>query len=196
MELLLIRHAQPFRLSDPNGADPDLTPEGEEQAKRLAKALADGRYGQVAHLVASPMRRAVQTAGFARDALALDLALDERLVELNHGWTVYGASHNYTDPRLAFDDMNNGRLGDNVFDPLLFRSRVVEGIESVAERDDDKVIAVVCHGGVINAYLSHIIGAPKMFFADPFYTSVSRVLALPDGYRQVLSLNEVDHLRP
>jgi probable phosphoglycerate mutase len=34
-----------------------------------------------------------------------------------------------------------------------------------------------------------------MFFTEPFYTSVSRVIALPGGYRQVMSLNETDHLR-
>ncbi|MYR07725.1 histidine phosphatase family protein [Gordonia sp. SID5947] len=195
MELLLIRHAQPFRLSDPNGADPDLTPDGEEQAKRLAVALADGRYGQVDRLVSSPMRRAAQTAGFARDSLSLDVATDERLVELDHGWTTYGAVHNYTDRRLLLQDMNGGRLGENSFDPELFRDRVVAGVEQVAASADDGVVAIFCHGGVINAYLSHVIGTATMFFVEPYYTSVTRVLALDGGHRQVLSVNEIDHLR-
>ena len=194
MELLLIRHAQPFRLSDPAGADPDLTPDGQVQAQRLATALADGRYGRIDRLVASPMRRAVQTAGFAREALALDVMTDERLVELDHGWTTYGAVHAYTDRGLLLADMNAGRLGENTFDPTAFRARVIDGIESVARADGD-VVAVVCHGGVINAYLSQILGTATMFFVEPFYTSVTRVLAQPDGHRQVLSLNEIDHLR-
>ncbi|GAA3709213.1 histidine phosphatase family protein [Gordonia hankookensis] len=195
MELLLIRHAQPFRLTDPNGADPDLTPEGEEQARRLAAALADGRYGKVDRLVSSPMRRAAQTAGFAREALSLDVATDQRLVELDHGWTTYGAVDAYTDRSLLLQDMNGGRLGENTFDPDLFRERVVDGIEEVAAPADVGAVAIVCHGGVINAYLSHVIGTANMFFVEPYHTSVTRVLALEGGHRQVLSINEIDHLR-
>ena len=102
--------------------------------------------------------------------------------------------HTYTDRATLLTDMNAGRLGDNSFDLDDFRSRVVDGIESLIV-DDERTVAVVCHGGVINAYLSHIIGAERMFFTEPFYTSVSRVIALPGGYRQVMSLNETDHLR-
>lgn len=194
MELLLIRHAQPFRLSDPAGADPDLTPDGHAQAERLAAALADGRYGPVDRIVASPMRRAMQTAGHVGNSLSLDISTDERLVELDHGWTTYGAVHEYTDRGRLLADMNGGRLGANTFDPNLFRSRVVAGIEAVTA-DDADVVAVVCHGGVINAYLSQILRTADMFFVEPFYTSVTRVLAVPHGHRQVLSVNEIDHLR-
>lgn len=194
MELLLIRHAKPFRLSDPAGADPDLMPEGEDQAKLLAKAMAAGRYGQVDAVVSSPMRRAAQTASVTAAALSHEISFDDRLVELDHGWTTYGVVHTYTDRATLLTDMNAGRLGDNSFDLDDFRSRVVDGIESLIV-DDERTVAVVCHGGGINAYLSHIIGAERMFFTEPFYTSVSRVIALPGGYRQVMSLNETDHLR-
>ncbi|ROZ98919.1 histidine phosphatase family protein [Gordonia sp. OPL2] len=194
MELLLIRHAQPFRLSDPAGADPDLTPDGHAQADLLATAVAAGRYGPVERIVASPMRRAVQTADHVGRAVSLDVATDERLVELDHGWTTYGAVHEYTDRGRLLADMNGGRLGANTFDPTLFRNRVVDGIEAVAG-EGGGVVAVVCHGGVINAYLSQILRTADMFFVEPFYTSVTRVLAQPDGLRQVLSVNEIDHLR-
>ncbi|MEE3851864.1 histidine phosphatase family protein [Gordonia sp. LSe1-13] len=156
--------------------------------------MADGRYGTVDVVVSSPSRRAVATASAAAAALAVEIDLDDRLVELSHGWTTYGIAHTYTDRATLLHDMNSGRLGDNTFDLDAFRSRVVTGIESLVT-EADRVVAVVCHGGVINAYLSHVIGAEKMFFTEPYYTSVSRVLALPDGYRQVLSINEIDHLR-
>lgn len=89
--------------------------------------------------------------------------------------------------------MNDGRLGENTFDPNLFRSRVIAGIDAQVGTLS-RVTAIVCHGGVINAYLSHILGTSRMFFAEPFYTSVTRLRVEPDGYRQVLSLNETDHL--
>ncbi|MFW0793202.1 histidine phosphatase family protein [Gordonia sp. CPCC 205515] len=197
MELLLIRHARPFHVTDPSGvADPQLTPDGEDQAARLGTAIAAGRYGPVHGMLSSPMRRAVQTAEPAARELALDIAVDDRLVELNHGWAEYGlASTAYTDRRALLDDMNAGRIAHRTFDPRDFQDRVIQGIDDVVNGSDQESVAIVCHGGVINAYLSHVLGAPRMFFTDPFYTSVSRLRAEPDGYREILSLNEVDHLR-
>lgn len=196
MELLLIRHARPHHVTDPSGAaDPDLNDVGHNQGSRLGVAFATGRYGRLDRLVSSPMRRAVQTAEYLRQPLDLDLAVDDRLVELNHGWPEYGLAEDaYTDRRALIADMNAGRIAHRTFDPAAFGARVVAGIDDLVD-DTDTVTAVVCHGGVINAYLSHVLGMPSMFFTDPFYTSVSRVHADPDGFRQVLSLNEIDHLR-
>ena len=72
MELLLIRHAVPERITseDSGGApaDPSLTDAGRRQARRLAAWLAiEG----VDHIVSSPLRRASETA--APVAAALDL---------------------------------------------------------------------------------------------------------------------------
>jgi probable phosphoglycerate mutase len=54
----------------------------------------------------------------------------------------------------------------------------------------------VCHGGVINAYLTHILGIedPSGFFY-PNYTSIHRVAAARSGERSVLTINETAHLR-
>lgn len=196
MELLLIRHARPFHITDLAGADPDLTPEGEGQAALLAEALASGRYGRVTRLISSPMRRAAQTAGFAADALSLDVMVDDRLAELDRGWTSYGVDFDdYVDRRALWADMNAGRVGANSFDIGLFRARVLDGIAGAIERALGEVTAVVCHGGVINVCVADTIGASQTFFTEPFYTSVTRLHVDARGYREVLSLNEIDHLR-
>jgi probable phosphoglycerate mutase len=56
----------------------------------------------------------------------------------------------------------------------------------------------VCHGGVINAYLAHILGidgpAGPMFF-EPAYAGISRVMAARTGQRQLRSINEHGHVR-
>lgn len=196
MELLLIRHARPFPVTRSSGqADPPLNPEGQTQAQRLGAAVVAGRYGTVRRVVASPMQRAVATAEPISTPLGLETARDERLVELNHGWPEYGLAESaYVDRRLLLADMNAGRIAHRSFDPTGFQERVVAGIDELVDATDT-VTAVVCHGGVINAYLSRLLGLSTMFFTNPYYTSVSRVLAEPDGYREVLSLNEVDHLR-
>jgi probable phosphoglycerate mutase len=53
----------------------------------------------------------------------------------------------------------------------------------------------VCHGGVINAYLSAMLGLDSLMFFFPEYTSVSRVRASRRGARSIVTLNETGHLR-
>ena len=49
----------------------------------------------------------------------------------------------------------------------------------------------MCHGGVINGYLCHVLGLPnpKGFFY-PNYTSINRVAAARGGTRSVVTINE------
>jgi probable phosphoglycerate mutase len=56
---------------------------------------------------------------------------------------------------------------------------------------------VVCHGGVINCYLSHVIGLEHeaLGFFYPNYTSIHRVAASSRGHRSVVTINETSHLR-
>ena len=63
----------------------------------------------------------------------------------------------------------------------------------MSTRDGLKHIAIVCHGGVINAYIGHILGIEQDMFFRPAHASISRVLA-GDGRRVVSTLNEMHHL--
>ncbi|NMO04818.1 histidine phosphatase family protein [Gordonia sp. TBRC 11910] len=196
MRLLLIRHARPFRIvSDAAGADPGLTPDGEVQAKRLAVDVGRGRYGVVDRIVSSPMRRAAQTAAAVDAVLGLGVNVDDRLAELDRGWTSYRSPMEfYDDRRDLFADMNAGRIGENTFDTTDFRRRVVAAVDAAASTGS-AVTAIVCHGGVINAYLAEILGTSATFFTEPYYTSVTCVSVDRDGHRELLSLNETGHLR-
>jgi broad specificity phosphatase PhoE len=62
-------------------ADPDLDGVGRSQAAALARAVVSGRFGPVAAVVSSPLRRTMQTA----EAIGLPVAVDERLIELDYG---------------------------------------------------------------------------------------------------------------
>ena len=74
-----------------------------------------------------------------------------------------------------------------------FRRDVVDAIDGLASSTDGDRLAIVCHGGVINAYLSQVLLLPGTMFFEPAYTSVSRVI-WRDGHRQLVSVNEVPHL--
>jgi broad specificity phosphatase PhoE len=82
--LLLVRHgrtADNARGSLLGRADPELDELGRRQAAAVGQALRSGRFGPIAAVVSSPLRRARQTAS----ALGLPVQLDDRLLELDYG---------------------------------------------------------------------------------------------------------------
>jgi probable phosphoglycerate mutase len=70
---------------------------------------------------------------------------------------------------------------------------VVTVVEGILALHAGKHLAIVCHGGVINSYLGHILGLQEDMFFRPAHASVSRVLA-GDGRRVIHTLNEYHHL--
>lgn len=197
MELLLVRHARPEVVAGAVGvADPPLTAAGRAQAEVMAKSLAAGQYGQVIAVVTSTQLRSLETAQPLTEALGIIAETDARLVELDHGWSTCGKGLDaYPTRQAAYREMNAGRWGENAFDPAAFRARVRDGVEAVIERHPEGSVAVVCHGGVISAYLAEILGLAEILFVSPDYCSITRVLAGPGTDREILSMNETLHLR-
>ena len=76
-----------------------------------------------------------------------------------------------------------------------FRAEVVSALDEVIEANPGRRVAVFCHGGVVNAWLSHLLGLERLFLFEPAYTGVSRFLAARSGERSLTSLNESAHLR-
>jgi probable phosphoglycerate mutase len=196
MELLLIRHALPVRreLEEGEIADPPLADEGHAQAKALAEWLAAEH---VDALYASPMRRALETAEHVAERLGLPIVVDAELAEFDR------QSHFYipveelrAEKDERWDDLVAGRWGvDGEVDPLTFQAVVVEAVERVIDANPGKTVAIVAHGGVMNAYLGHVIGARDVMFFEPAYTCISRVVAARTGQRMIRTINEHAHLR-
>ena len=81
-------------------------------------------------------------------------------------------------------------------DPSIFKARVVETVEDMIARHPGGRVVVVCHGGVINQYLAHVLGIEThVGFFYPKYTSIHRVMAARSGQRSIVSINEASHLR-
>jgi broad specificity phosphatase PhoE len=151
------------------------------------------------------MRRAVSSARPSAEALGLAVTAERRITELDDGSTSYG-NGGFTDfatRREAWASINAGRWSDHLFDPAAFTARVVEGMEALIELHTggvgsggppDDALAVFCHGGVISAFVGHVARTARPLFMSPDHASVSRVLVEPDGYREVLSVNERAHL--
>ncbi|HKA15762.1 MAG TPA: histidine phosphatase family protein [Myxococcota bacterium] len=195
MELLLIRHALPERIETRDGspADPPLSALGRAQAERVAHWLAPEKIGAV---YSSPMRRARETAESLARAVGAEIAFDAGFVEMDHLSDVYIPleqlkAENY--PRWQ-ELIQRGGLYAGV-DLAAFRRTVVASVERAIAAHPGGRIAVVCHGGVINAWAGQVLGIDDPFFLDVAYTGVSRFLAASTGERSVRSLNETGHLR-
>ncbi|MDQ1373721.1 MAG: 2,3-bisphosphoglycerate-dependent phosphoglycerate mutase [Actinomycetota bacterium] len=194
MELLLIRHAEPVRIVDADGpADPPLQERGRMQAELLGEWLATEPLDAI---WASPLRRARETAAAVAAHHGLELVIDDELAEFDKEATSYIP---YEELKATRDDrfvaMTEGRLEDFDIDPKVFQDGVVAAIERVIEANPGRTVGVVCHGGVINAYLAAVLGIDRLLFFEPGYTSISRVAASRAGARSVVSLNELAHLR-
>ncbi len=197
MELLLVRHALPVRRELESGAaDPELDERGHAQARLLAVYLAAEKPLHAVYV--SPMQRARQTAHPVVEHFGIDAVVVDGIAEndRNSPWYVpveeLKASN---DPRWQQIMRGENPEGWNE-DPQEFRTRVVTSIEAIIDANPGRKVAAVCHGGVINAYLSHIIGlGDSDGFFYPNYTSIHRVIAARSGERTIQTLNETHHLR-
>ena len=187
----MIRHGRPERIDGGDGpADPALAPEGKEQAQQLADWWS--RH-PIDAIYASPMRRAHQTALPLAAATGHEIVLDDGLKE-------FDAHLNFYVPleELRADEEAWKRLVEEWLSPeaeaqrQVFRTQVVASIDAIAARHPDQRVAVVCHGGVINAYLSDMVSLAGTMWFEPAYTSVSR--AIVGVAKHLVSLNEAPHL--
>lgn len=193
MELLLIRHGLPVREENPDGtpADPPLAPEGLAQAERLARWLARE---PLEALYSSPLRRALETARPVEERCGLVARVEPGVIELDHREPSYVPLEELkaTDYPAWQEQMRGFREGDAAH----FRAVVVETLERVIASHPGRSVAVTCHGGVINAWASHVLGLEQVFLFEPAYASINRFRAARSGERGLVSLNETAHLCP
>jgi probable phosphoglycerate mutase len=195
MELLLIRHALPVRRENAVGpADPELSEAGHAQARLLAEYLGTEHLDAV---YASPLRRARQTAAPLADAKQLEVVIEDGVAEYDRNADSYVPVEELkaaNDPRWQEILAKGGQFDDVT--PEEFQGLVVTSVEKLVAAHAGHKIAVVCHGGVINAYLAHVLGlADPTGFFYPNYTSIHRIAAARSGERSILSINETAHLR-
>lgn len=195
MELIIVRHGLPQRVQRETGAaDPELAPEGHEQARRLAHYLISE---QIDAIYASPLHRARQTAEPLAEMLGIAPTVVEDIAEFDRHASEYIPLEELkaaNDPR--WHALMAGEWEDHGESPEQFRSRVVGAFEEMISEHGSQRVVAVCHGGVINQYLAHVLGiVTNIGFFYPAYTSIHRVSASRGGVRSVLSLNETAHLR-
>ena len=195
MDLLWIRHGEPERIEPGTGvrADPALTALGQEQARRLADWLA---FESIDAVLASPMRRAVETATPIAAALGLEIEIADGLIEYDNDSDHYIPMEELrANKDERWTAMVEGRWDAFGADlPDVFRARVEATVAEIVERFAGRRVVAVCHGGVINVAMGSVLGVEQPLWFEPGYTSLSRMLASRKGVRSVGSLNELAHL--
>ena len=187
-----------YRLSPDVWVDPPLSETGRRQAEVVGAALADQPFDAIfcSHLV-----RAHETADAVAKQQGLDVTVLPELREVETYRDIpdglglldvmsplmwRGVEERFVNERrwdvCPFSESSEG-----------FRSRVVTVVEGIIASQAGSRIAIVCHGGVINTYIGHLLGLDVDMFFRPAHASVSRIL-VGDGRRVIHTLNEIHHL--
>jgi broad specificity phosphatase PhoE len=201
-EIFLVRHGQ--QDFDPAGPmaqfiDPPLSELGEQQAKLVGMALSTERIDAI---YASPLKRALATGReIARHHRMEAVVLDD-LREV-------GIFHDLPPERTPVEVIGKQALAgirqrmviEKSWDvypysesSFAFNKRVINAIEGIIATHPNQRVVVACHGGVINAYAGHVIGAKYDMFFRPGHTSIN-VVAAGGAIRAVYRLNDVHHLQ-
>jgi len=203
-QLTLVRHGEQFiadARSGPVGEtiDPPLSERGERQAKLVGERFSTDRVDAV---YASPLRRAFDTgAQVARHHRLEPIVMtDLREVEVFRDVPADRSAVDFLGQELMAG-IRERMLREKKWDvypysesSFDFRKRTVNAIEAILAANEGKRVVVACHGGVINAYVGHIIGVDYDMFFRPAHTSVSVVYS-GHGVRALQSLNDVAHLQ-
>ncbi len=161
---------------------------GHRQAGRLADALRDEGLERV---IASDLDRAAETARALAAALRLPLELDPGLRERAFGVL---EGHTYDEIALRWPDAaRRWRARDPEFaadggETLAgFHARSVAAVERVALAHAGRSIAIVTHGGVLDALYRAAagiaLGAPRTWMLGN--ASINRMLHTPQGFTLV-----------
>ncbi len=201
-EVIFVRHGEQ-EVADWGGAvgetvDPPLSERGRQQAKLVGARLSADRMDVI---YASPLKRAYETAK--------EIARHHRLEpQVIHDLREVEVFRDIPGDKTAVEFLGQGLLlgirermlrekkwdvypySESSFE---FRRRTVNAIEGIIAENEGRRVVIACHGGVINAYIGHIIGSPYDMFFRPAHTSVNVVFS-GQGVRALQKLNDVTHL--
>lgn len=168
-----------------------------ELGRRQAVALSAGlRRRRVEHVYASPLDRARATAAVVAHEHGVPLTLVDDLRELSLGdWegrTVEEIRALPGDPYACWVRDPVGGCPPNGEPLERVRDRVVAALDEIAlAHPEGHDVLVVCHGGVISAYLAHCLGLPLSSIWRISVANCSLSAVVPP---RVLTMNDVSHL--
>ena len=167
-----MRHALPVRreLAE-RPADPELSADGRAQAEHLATYLSSEHLDAI---YASPLRRARETAAAIAAHHPLEVQLRDGVAEFDRLSPDYIPTEELkaaNDPRYHAHDRGRVEQRGRGIVGRVPRLAWCSTIEELIEAHPGQRIAVVCHGGVINSYLCHVLGLSNPAAASSIRTT-------------------------
>lgn len=159
MKIYYVRHGQTdWNLAERmQGGDADnpLNETGIEQARQTQKKLENVKYDII---IRSPMYRAEQTADIINEGRNVPTIVDERirerkLGELEGHVVVEEIENKIWDYNLDYDISGGESLH-------VFEKRILEFMENVKQKYNDKTVLIVAHGGIAKVLKAHLYGFP------------------------------------
>lgn len=191
-ELLLIRHADASGEGAPREAnlaheDMPLTARGRGQAELLAERL---RHHGISAAYSSHLQRAVETAQTLARTIGIDVAIDERLGEVDiPGARAIGLRRlaEIALERGGWSHLEGAERSESV------RARMRAALDEIVSQNPRGRVAVVSHAGAINAYIASLLVLKTDFFFPAGNTSITVVRALGER-RLIFTINDIAHL--
>ncbi len=200
-ELYLIRHAQSsgnVTLSFQGHTDAALSLQGKQQLEYLAKRFYNIELDKV---YSSPLTRALKTAKAVNRSHKKEIAVDQRLIEINPG-AVEGMPfaelrQKYPEPaRLFLEEpescvMPGGESMKQVYD------RVSAAIMDIVEVNRNQRIAVVSHGCALRNMLAFLLGYGQQGVGKApicYNTAISHLRVTESGLPFAVMVNDASHL--
>lgn len=196
--LLLVRHGQIAANVEQRwhgSTDSALTPQGREQAQRVALHLA-ARTPRVAAVYASPLARARDTAAAIGTALGLPVALEPDLMEFgigeleNQPYQTLLGEHRFFE-RILSDPDYAPRGGESLRGVTERTSRALRGIARAHSGQD---VAVVGHGAALALALAWLLDGDRQAWRRYHVAncSVSELVLEPEP--ELLLFDGTEHL--
>ncbi|MBX5443189.1 MAG: histidine phosphatase family protein [Solirubrobacteraceae bacterium] len=203
-EILVLRHGAsapvaPGMLHEltPDGwGDPDLAPEGVEQAERLARRLELERIDAI---FVTTLRRTVQTAAPTVARTGIEPVVVPELAEVHLGEWEGGE---YRLRARRGDPLVLRALREERWDVIpgaepaeAFAQRVRRGIERVVElTGPGRTAAAFVHAGVIGEICRQATSSRRFAFVHADNASLTKLVVFADGRWLLRSFNETTHL--
>ncbi len=200
-EILLVRHGEsraasadnPFPLVDGHG-DPELHPNGEEQARRVGARLQSE---PISAIYVTNLQRTVQTAAPLAQALNLQPVVEPNLREVHLGeWEggVLRMKAAQQDPIfLAMHEQQRWDVIPGAESWAAVNQRVMRGLDRIKNNHPDELVVAVVHGGIVGHVVAHATGAKPFAFNGADNGSITHIVMLEDRI-MVRRFNDASHL--
>ncbi|XVQ09078.1 histidine phosphatase family protein [Spirillospora sp. CA-255316] len=200
-EILLVRHGasaefhpdRPFELVD-GQSDPDLAPEGREQAELVGERLGKER---VDAIYVTTLRRTAQTAEPLARRLGLDPIVEPGMREVHLGeweggyFRVKFAENDPVALRVRAEERWDVIPGAESAERL--EARVRDSVDRIAAAHPEGRVVVFTHGGVIGQTFALATGSRPFAFVGADNCSISRLIVV-NGVWSLRGYNDVAHL--